>query len=533
MSDRLQADVVVVGAGVAGLSAALGLAPQRVLLVTKSAFGDGGSSVWAQGGVAVAMAADDDPDLHVADTLAAGAGIVDERIADLLAHEGPGRIEKLLELGAEFDRDAEGELAFGREAAHSRRRILHAHGDATGAEMVRALSAAVARSPHVTVREHTLALDLIVADGAVRGIWLEGVGPDRRRLEVGASAVVLGTGGIGRVYSHTTNPVEATGDGLAMAARAGARLADLEFVQFHPTALASAGVDPMPLLTEAIRGEGAVLLDARGERFMVGEHPDAELAPRDVVARAVWRRWRAGDGPVTLDARSAVGERFGERFPTVFALCQRHGLDPRREAIPVAPAAHYHMGGISVDARGRTTLPGLWACGEAASTGVHGANRLASNSLLEALVFGARVAEDISHRPRREPRFVARSPGPLPRHAEDRSGDAAAIVELRNRMWVDVGLERDAAGLAAASKRFAELDAQHAGAGNELRNLLLVARLVTAAALARRESRGGHFRLDFPLADPRWQRRQFATAASLGIEPLAAAKAEMSRSACR
>jgi L-aspartate oxidase len=533
MSERLQADVVVIGAGVAGLSAALGLAPQRVLLVTKSAFGDGGSSVWAQGGVAVAMAADDDPDLHVADTLAAGAGIVDERIADLLAHEGPGRIEKLLELGAEFDRDARGELAFGREAAHSRRRILHAHGDATGAEMVRALSAAVARSPHVTVLDHTLALDLIVADGGVRGVWLEEVLGERRRFEVAASAVVLGTGGIGRVYSHTTNPLEATGDGLAMAARAGARLADLEFVQFHPTALAIAGVDPMPLLTEAIRGEGAVLRDARGARFMTAEHPDAELAPRDVVARAVWRRWRAGDGPVTLDARKALGEGFDRRFPTVFALCRRHGLDPRREPIPVAPAAHYHMGGVAVDARGRTTLPGLWACGETASTGVHGANRLASNSLLEALVFGARVAEDISHRPRREPRFVARWPGPLPREAAGGTEDAAAVRELRERMWLDVGLERHADGLSAALRRFGELDATHAEAGNELRNLLLVARLVSAAALARRESRGGHFRLDFPESDPRWQRRQFATAASLGVEPATAGKLEIPRSACR
>jgi L-aspartate oxidase len=510
--ERLAADVVVVGAGVAGLSAALGLAPQKVLVITKAAFGFGGSSVWAQGGVAVAMASDDAPALHVADTLAAGAGIVDPRIADLLAHEGPGRIERLLELGAEFDRDERGGLAFGREAAHSRRRILHAHGDATGAEMVRALSEAVRHSVHVEVREHVTALDLVVSDGVVRGLWARSA--DGNLLEIAARAVVLGTGGIGRVYARTTNPVEATGDGLAMAARAGARLADLEFVQFHPTALAVENVDPMPLLTEALRGEGAVLLDSAGRRFMLDEHPDAELAPRDVVARAIWRRQRSG--PVLLDARAAVGGRFPERFPTVFALCREHGLDPRSEPVPVSPAAHYHMGGIAVDARGRTTLPGLWACGEAASTGVHGANRLASNSLLEALVFGARVAEDISHRPRREARFAAQSPaGPLP--AATRGADDAAIAELRATMWADVGLERSADTLLRASSVLAGIAARAAEPGAELRNLLLVGRLVAASALRRRESRGGHYRVDFPQEELEWQRRQFATAASLGV----------------
>ncbi len=497
------ADIVVVGAGVAGLSAALGAAPNRVTVVTKTRLAEGGSSVWAQGGVAVAVGADDAPPLHAADTLAAGAGLSDRRAVELLTREGPERVRALVELGAQFDRTPEGDLALGREAAHSRRRILHAHGDATGAEMVRAQSAAVRERERVTVEERAFALDLVLDAGRVAGV--AALHADGRLVLHAAPSVVLATGGIGHVYLRTTNPPEATGDGLAMAARAGGKLVDLEFVQFHPTALLS-GLDPMPLLTEALRGEGAVLLDGKGERFMLAEHPQAELAPRDVVARAIWRRQQAGD-TVVLDARQAVGARFPERFPTVFASCMAAGIDPRVEPMPVAPAAHYHMGGVAVDRRGRTSLPGLWVCGEVSSTGVHGANRLASNSLLEALVFGARVAEDI-----RAHGGKAGAAG-LPIACAAPTTPAATLAtpeeahELRAIMWERVGLVRDAAGLTSAIADLDRLDASTSLAPGELRNMLTVARLVAAAALERRESRGGHFRTDFPHTEARWRRR--------------------------
>ncbi|HVT15456.1 MAG TPA: L-aspartate oxidase [Thermoanaerobaculia bacterium] len=599
-----RSDVLVLGAGAAGLSAALGCAPLAVSVLTKARLGPhggGGASAWAQGGVASALGDDDTPALHAADTLAAGAGLNDPAIVELLAGEGPRQMRALVALGARFDRDASGRLALGREAAHSRRRILHAHGDSTGAEIVRALLAAVRRAPAIQLVDETFALDLVLAGAPLAGASPRvlgvlalhsgggpGGGPGGRRVLHLARAVVLATGGLGQLFLHTTNPREATGDGLAMAARAGARLADLEFVQFHPTALAGVAADgePLPLLTEALRGEGAVLIDDRGTRFMSDEHPDRELAPRDVVARAIWRRLAAGR-QVFLDARAAVGERFPERFPTVYALCRQRGLDPRREPLPVAPAAHYHMGGVAVDANGRTSLPGLWACGEVAATGAHGANRLASNSLLEALVFGARVAADLcggepasgGGEPwvagdgeelwtvaEREPGTGAgREPRPGPGHgaavleaweaweageAGEASGASAAgagrpeggaavtepapaelALAVRRLMWERVGLVRDAGGLRSALRDLDRLAARCRGARadrgrgqdgasavafGEARNLLAAGRLVAAAALARRESRGGHFRSDYPAPDPSWRRRQFVTAAADG-----------------
>ena len=521
-----QSDVLVVGSGIAGLTAALGCVPLRVTVLTKASLGHGGSSPWAQGGIAAAVGADDSPALHAADTAAAGAGLNDPAVVDLLTGEGPQRVQALLDLGARFDRDAAGRLALGREAAHSRRRILHARGDATGAEIVRALVEAVRRTPEIEVVDGAFAVDLVAEDGTVSGVVA--IHPDGRRMLHLAPAVVLATGGLGQLYLHTTNPREATGDGLAMAARAGARLTDVEFVQFHPTALSSgsAGPDdgsPMPLLTEALRGEGAILVDQNGYRFMADEHPDRELAPRDVVARAIWRRLMAGDR-VYLDSRAAVGERFPERFPTVFALCQERGLDPRTEPIPVAPAAHYHMGGIAVDDHGRASLPGLWACGEVAATGVHGANRLASNSLLEALVFGARVAEDlVAARPAlRTPRGLwaaARRAGEAAGRGLEAPGDAELVAAVRRIAWKRLGLVRDEAGLTSAVEeleRLAERYPQAAQAAGEARNLLAIGRLLAAAALARRESRGGHYRTDFPLADPEWQRHLHITAAPDG-----------------
>jgi L-aspartate oxidase len=508
-----RSDVLVVGTGIAGLTAALGCHPLRVTVLTKARLGVGGSSPWAQGGIAAAVGPDDAPALHAADTLAAGAGLNDPFVVDLLTKEGPERVRALLDLGARFDLDETGVLALGREAAHSRRRILHSR-DATGAEIVRTLVEAVRHTPEIRVEEKAFAVDIVAEGGDVLGVWA--IHEDGRRVLHLAPAVVLATGGLGRLYLHTTNPREATGDGLAMAARAGARLVDLEFVQFHPTALAT-GADPMPLLTEALRGEGAVLIDGKGNRFMGEEHPDRELAPRDVVARAIWRRLMAGS-QVFLDAREAVGNSFPDRFPTVYNLCREHGLDPRVQAIPVAPAAHYHMGGIAVDEAGRTSLPGLWACGEVTATGAHGANRLASNSLLEALVFGARVAEDLQARLplARNPRWSGWGAAGASPSRLSAPGDEELIAAVRWLMWEKVGLVRDGAGLASAQDELARLAAAHPQAAGEARNLLGVGRLVTAAALARRESRGGHYRSDTPNPDPAWRRRLFLTAAPDG-----------------
>lgn len=518
LADEIRdADVVVVGSGIAGLAAAFTLQPRRVTLLTKGAFERSGSSPWAQGGVAAAFGQDDTARLHALDTLAAGAGLCDPGAVRVLTEEGADSVRHLIALGARFDKSAAGDLALGQEAAHRRRRILHAQGDATGAEMVRALTAQVENLPNVTVIENALALDLVVDRGRVVGVLAE---HDAQVVWHRASAVVLATGGLGQLFAHTTNPPENTGDGLAMAARAGAHLVDLEFVQFHPTAL-QAGEDPLPLISEAVRGEGAILIDEKGRRFMPALHPSAELAPRDVVARAIFFEQQAGH-QVFLDAREALGERFAERFPTIHEICRRHGLDPARDPIPVTPAAHYFMGGVAVDQKGRTSLDGLWACGEVSSTGVHGANRLASNSLLEALVFGARVAQDIlafaptapvgTAQPKVRREEVARPvTGRIPR---PKALELAALqLELRRLAWDLVGLVRDDKGLNRFLEEVDRLEMATPSSPDAqvLRNLLTVGRLVAAAARFRKESRGGHCRSDFPEQDIVWQRRLFTT----------------------
>jgi L-aspartate oxidase len=485
--------------------AALKLSPMRTIVLSKTRLGSGAASEWAQGGIAAAMGADDSPALHKIDTERAGAGLSDEAIVEILTHDAPARIEELLELGAAFDRTESGDLALGREAAHNRRRIVKAGGDATGREILRTLIGAVRADPAITVIENAIAGDLIVSDGRVRGVYARH-GESGKEFAVFANATVLATGGIGRVYRYTTNPAESTGDGIAMAARAGAVMGDMEFVQFHPTALAIAS-DPLPLVTEAIRGEGAILRNDLGVRFMAEEHPDAELAPRDVVARGIFFQQRAGR-TVGLDARDAIGDRFPEKFPTVFSACMRAGIDPRRVAIPVTPAAHYHMGGIAVDAWGRSSLPGLWACGETSASGVHGANRLASNSLLEALVYATRVATDVRHTGTVDDKRDAPA-----YHSVSASAESCqqAVADLRSVMYANVGLVRDETGLREALARIATLEAAKEPKSSELRNLLTVARSIAQAALARRESRGSHYRSDHPQSRSSFAKRSFTT----------------------
>ena len=484
MAKRLNHDgVLIVGAGLAGLSAALACAPRKALVLNAAPLLQGCSSAWAQGGLAVALAEDDDPALHAADTVAAGAGLVDPAMARLLTNDGPAAVRALAALGAPFDRDEAGDFVQSLEAAHSRARVARVKGDQAGREIMRAVADAAMASPLIEIWAETRVIALLRdAAGAVRGVLADQAG---RQVEIVAPATLLATGGLGGLYQVTTNPRAVRGEGLALAALAGARIADPEFVQFHPTAIAVA-VDPAPLASEALRGEGAVLIDAAGARFMEGQHPLGDLAPRDVVARAIHRQIANGEGAF-LDARVAVGGHFPEAFPAVFGACMAAGIDPRVQPIPIAPAAHYHMGGIVTDAEGRTSLPGLFAAGECASTGVHGANRLASNSLLEAAVFGARAGHAAAANADPATPVLAASAAPeLP---------DAALQRLRAAMSRHAGVERDAAGLGAL---LAEIDTLQADHGAALP--LVAARLVAEAALNRRESRGAHFRADYPLA---------------------------------
>ncbi|MGI9407201.1 MAG: L-aspartate oxidase [Hyphomicrobiaceae bacterium] len=503
-------DVIIVGAGLAGLFTALKLAPMPVTVVSAAPIGDGASSAWAQGGIAAAVGEGDAPRAHAEDTLAAGADLVDPAIAHLTANEAPGRIDDLLRYGVPFDRDLEGKLSLSREAAHSARRIVRVEGDGAGRAIMAALIASVRNTPSIRVIENVEARELIVADDQVVGvrIWPVGNEGPAASEDLMARAVVLTTGGIGHLFAVTTNPVQARGEGLAMAARAGAVIADPEFVQFHPTAI-NAGLDPAPLATEALRGDGATLVNRHGDRFMVPLHDEAELAPRDIVARAVHRENVSGRGAF-LDCREAVGQEFPEKFPTVYTMCKKAGIDPVADTIPVAPAAHYHMGGVMTDARGRTSVDGLWACGEVAATGLHGANRLASNSLIEAVVFGARIAEDISGHVR------IRTHGEiLPSIVRENANTASAthrtanvVASLRDAMSRHAGVLRTHDGLAGTLDLIVHLERQ---TGHDLstRNMLLAARFVVTGALARTESRGGHFRTDFPVASQHGAHRTF------------------------
>jgi L-aspartate oxidase len=518
--DVRSTDVVIVGGGVAGLTAALHATSRRIRLVTSRPWAAGGSSVHAQGGVAAALAPEDTPKAHAADTLAAGAGLCHDDVVRRVTDEGPGLLRWLLDRGANFDRGGDGELALGLEGAHSRPRVAHAAGDGTGREMVRALAAAVAGREGVTIDQEVLALELVLDRGRVAGL----MAVDRHgcKLLYDAPEVVIATGGCGQLWRATTNPTESTGGGLVLAGRAGARLANLEMVQFHPTALATGG-RPLALLSEALRGDGAVLIDSRGQRFMTDEHPLAELAPRDVVARAIWRRMAAGEA-VRLDATGLAGD-FERRFPTVVGLARDRGFDPLHVALPVTPAAHYHMGGIVTDGDGRSSVPGLWACGEVAFTGLHGANRLASNSLLEALVYGAAVGRGLARTigPRAHPvRFRRAASGfdaPAVTPWLDDDPEAATIADLVGEiMWRDAGLERDAAGLRRAAWDLVELGRRLAPGVSEVRSMVELARLVVASAASRTESRGAHFRRDIPWPSDSW-RQDTLVENGRGLEP--------------
>ena len=517
----MDTDFLIVGSGIAGLRAAIALAPVgRVLILTKADPAESNTG-YAQGGIAAAIGADDSPALHAADTIRAGDGLCDEAAVRVLVEDGPAYVTELVEWGSRFDYDGDGRLALGREAAHSVRRVLHA-GDATGREIGRVLWERAARLSSVDTIKDALVTELLVEDGCVGGVrFFDGAGA---RREVCARATLLATGGAGQVFRETTNPPIATGDGIALASHAGARLADLEFVQFHPTVLNRTDA-PRFLISEALRGEGARLVNDRREPFMARYHPAGDLAPRDVVARSIVREAERSGGPVFLTLAHLEADYVVRRFPTIAAMCRRIGLDLARDPIPVGPAAHYIMGGVDSDEWGRTSLPGLFVAGEAACTGVHGANRLASNSLLEGLVFGARAAIAMQQAPaaaalkpdRKEakgwrleagvssPRFLASS-----LYANGSSVDGAAVRDL---MWRSVGLFRRRDGLLDAVSALdqawevARRDAVAAATADaeewQRFNLIAVARLIARAALRREESRGAHFRADFPERDDR------------------------------
>jgi L-aspartate oxidase len=513
----ISADVIVVGSGIAGLTAALRLRQRvdRVLLVTKTVLSEG-STQWAQGGIAAALDPGDSAEEHLGDTLVAGAGVCDEEAVRVLVSEGPARVRELVTLGTQFDRDPDGEISLTREGGHGRDRIAHAGGDATGKEISRALIAslgaaliAVKEDPGIEVLEHALVVDLLQdEDSRVCGVTLHVIG-EGQMDGLGAAharAVVLATGGIGQVYSATTNPPVATGDGVAAALRAGAVIADLEFVQFHPTVLwlGEGASGQQPLLSEAMRGEGAFLVDRDGVRFMAGVHDLADLAPRDIVAKAIVARMAQTDADhVYLDARHLGKEFLEKRFPSIVARCRELGFDPVTDLLPVAPAQHYASGGVRTDVVGRSSLDGLYACGEVSCTGVHGANRLASNSLLEGLVFAYRIADHITSR---------LSAGDLKSaHPRVRRQDTTLVAgkertAIQRAMTLGTGAVRCADSLAQAAKNLQVIADSSSGSTAdpdswETSNLLHVGQLLTAVAALREETRGGHVRSDFTERD--------------------------------
>ncbi len=511
--------LVIIGAGLAGLYCALKLQPHPVTVISPTQLGEGASSAWAQGGIAAAVGVGDTVEDHAADTIAAGAGLVDPDIAMGVARDAAACVEDLLRLGVPFDRDLEGKFVQSREAAHSKPRVVRVTGDRAGKAIMEALIAEVRATPSIRVLEGLCVIDVKQTRDARFTLHMARTQPAPTRTAgnqdiaataaslvlTGAAQIILATGGIGSVYRATTNPPTSIGTGLALAAKLGAVIRDAEFVQFHPTAIA-VDADPTPLASEALRGEGALLVNGAGQRFMVGQHPDAELAPRDIVARAVFREIAAGRGAY-LDCRTAIGAEFHHAFPTVYQMCRKHGIDPAVDLIPVAPAEHYHMGGVATDATARTTVGGLWAIGEVAATGLHGANRLASNSLLEAVVFARRAADELRGKlaAAASPLQPARLAAPKTPQALSAQPSPTIWSPLRALMSANVGVLRDGAGLEDALKSidtWAENLKRDAPETRATLNLLAAARAITVAALRRRESRGAHARDDFPQSDP-------------------------------
>jgi len=510
LSGPAERPVIIIGGGLAGLFAALKLAPMPVTVITPRPLGEGASSTWAQAGIAAAIGEGDSFEKHAADTIRAGAGLCDIAVVKGIVREAPARIEDLLRYGVPFDRDLEGRLRQSREAAHSARRVIGVQGDRAGKAIMKALITTVLGTPSIHLVEKTKAVDLALSDGRVTGLYYASAegGPTTSMFMPGR-AVILATGGIGQLYTLTTNPQEARGDGIAIAGRAGAVIADAEFVQFHPTAL-DVGKHPAPLATEALRGDGAKLVNGAGERFMLALHSDAELAPRDVVARAVQIERAAGRGAY-LDCRDKIGATMKEHFPTVYAACQEANIDPATDLIPIAPAAHYHMGGIATSANARSSIDGLWAIGESASTGLHGANRLASNSLLEAVVMAGRAAEDISG--------IGTGAGggaATEEPAFDPGLDNGTLAGLQDVMTAHVGVVRSAESLRTAVA-FIENLSLIAQPSSPLANIAETALTMAVSGYFRQESRGGHYRSDYPEAQSEARRSMITLSAAKAL----------------
>ncbi len=510
-----QGKIIVIGAGLAGLFTALKLSPLPVTVISPTSLGEGASSFWAQGGIAAAIGEGDTPEKHVKDTIAVGGGIVDEMIASLVTHEASERIEDLLSYGVPFDKDLAGKLTLSQEAAHSERRIVRVKGDMAGKAIMECLLAAVRNTPSIDILEGYRVISLSAHDNRVSGVYISPYNNIENTHLITGPAVVIASGGVGGLYSITTNPSTSVGEGMALAAKAGAVIADPEFVQFHPTAI-NVGEDPAPLATEALRGDGAILVNRDGKRFMLQEHKDAELAPRDIVARAVYRN-NLNNNEAFLDCTKAIGDRFQERYPTVYEKCRQSGIDPISTPIPVAPAAHYHMGGIYTDKNGKTTISGLWACGEAASTGMHGANRLASNSLLEAVVFAARIAEDIKQI---DTEISTLMPVSTDNFSSENRNEQNDLQELRKGMSKYLGVIRTETGMNELLKIILKYKQRQNSV--HFQNMLISAELITQAALTRRESRGGHYRSDYPEQNDIFSDRTYLKVSSTGeIEKIA------------